>query len=160
MGSAVANIITLLALYFAALVFAVQHVSDRYSPALNTPMLVRYASVPLAVLVFALAAPAVLLPAEGSLAKVMVVGAILTSLCGSYHLWSTLGDGERTAGLLRAVPRSRREPAVREVLWNAAQRANPRVAAVACACSPPTRPSRTGCCGGWPITGRSSRRNG
>jgi hypothetical protein len=79
MSSAATNIITLLALYFAALILAVQHVSDRYSPALSVPMLTRYASVPLAVLLF-LAALAVLLPVGGYVAGAMVMITILTSL--------------------------------------------------------------------------------
>jgi hypothetical protein len=57
MNSAATNVITLLALYFAALILAVQHVSDRHSPALSVPVLIRHASVPLAVLLV-LAAPA------------------------------------------------------------------------------------------------------
>lgn len=130
MSSAAANIITLLALYFAALILAVQHVSDRYSPALGVPVLIRHASVPLIVLVV-LAALAVLLSIEGRMAGTMVLVAILVSLCGSYYLWSRLGDGERITGLLHKIPGYRKEAAVREVIWNAAQRPNPRVIAVA-----------------------------
>lgn len=130
MGSATASIVTLLALYFAVLIFAVQHVSDRYSPALNTPLLIRHASIPLAIL-FILAVLTILLSVGGQLAKVVVMVALLTSLGGSYYLWSRLGDGEQIASLLHTLPTRRRESAVQEVLWNAAQRANPRVAAVA-----------------------------
>lgn len=61
MGPVVSNVVTLLALYFAALILAVQHVSDRYSPALGMPLLVRRASLPLTAL-FILAALAALLP--------------------------------------------------------------------------------------------------
>jgi hypothetical protein len=130
MSSATANIITLLALYFAALILAVQHVSDRFSPSLSVPVLVRHASVPFIVLII-LTAIAVLLPIEGRRAGAIVLVAILVSLCGSYYLWSRLGDGELIAGLLHKMPGYRKEAAVRDVLWNAVQSSNPRVAAVA-----------------------------
>lgn len=131
MGPVVSNVVTLLALYFAALILAVQHVSDRYSPALAVPVLLRRAIVPLAVLLV-LAALALLLPTgTGWTADAVVMGAIVVGLGGSFYLWSGLGNGSRLAGLLRAVPGSKQEDAVREVLWNAAQRANPPVASVA-----------------------------
>ena len=50
MSSAATNIITLLALYFVALILAVQDVSEQYSPALSLPVIKRHASIPLAVL--------------------------------------------------------------------------------------------------------------
>jgi hypothetical protein len=119
MDSTVNHIITLLALYFAAVILAVQYVSDRYSFALSTPMLRRYDSVPLVVLVV-LAMLGVLLPARSrAVGAIMAMPAILTSLYGSYYLWSKLGNSERIAELLHMVPTRRRKSAMRETLWNA-----------------------------------------
>ncbi len=144
MGPVVSNVVTLLALYFAALILAVQHVSDHYSPALAVPVLVRRASAPLAVLL-GLVVLALLVPTgSGGAADAVMMGAILAGLGGSFYLWSGLGDGERIARLLHTVRSGRREPAVREVLWNAAQRANPPVAAVALRVFPADSPEQDG----------------
>lgn len=93
MSSASANIVTVLALYFAALILTLQHVSGRHSPFLGVPVLVRHASIPLMVLLI-LAATAVLAPIEGRKAGVMVFVAILmlVELYGETELERHLGN--------------------------------------------------------------------
>ncbi len=71
MSPAAGYTITLLTPYFAVLILAVQYVSDRYSPALNSPVLSRGALVP-SVVHFARTVVAALLPIQGRAAELMV----------------------------------------------------------------------------------------
>ena len=134
---AAAGTIALLSLYFAALVVALQHVADRYSPALQIPVLRQSATLPLSLLTLLVLATGVLL-IQGSragwinlLAFGLLLAGLVTSLWASYRLWERLSDDQAIAVWLAQVPLNRRNAATRDILWQAVNRADPPIATVA-----------------------------
>jgi len=120
--------VAMIAIFVAALIFALQHVGERYSPALSHGLLRRYfycAAVLFALVVATAAvafAPVALFTARLELA--LLLAAVCVGLVGSYVVWSTSTDPRHVLTLLGKLPLHLRTQALCDVTWNAVQHAD------------------------------------
>lgn len=120
--------IAMLAVYAAALIFVLQHVAERYTPALY-PLIARRALLwllPLALLVAASASLA-WAPQSATIeiaAVVILLVAVALALLGAYQTWRMASSGPAVAHMIARLPRASQVSATVDVLVSAISRAD------------------------------------
>lgn len=129
-GTAATGAIAMLAVFAAALIFDLQHVGERYTPALH-PIIIRQSSrwmFYLAALVL-ITSFTILLPGSTWVEVVAVgslVASVVISLCGAYWLWRLTETGPTAVALLYLLPDAPRYDGAVDILGTAIARGDRR----------------------------------